>query len=60
MSKYDDVGSMGAQSIIRALEERDDLELWKQAMQATGIDNWEGYDEAISLYNQWKKEEPDE
>ena len=56
MSRYDDVGSYGAGTIINAFEERDDLELWKRAMSVTGIDQWERYSEAISLYKRWSKE----
>ena len=33
--------------------------MWLDALEACGVDNWEGYDEAIKLYKEWIKEEKD-
>lgn len=31
--------------------------MWLDALDAAGVDNWGGYDEARSIYNEWKDEE---
>lgn len=33
-----------------------DEQLWLQALEATGVDNWEGYDEARQYYREMKNE----
>lgn len=39
------------------LEELSDDSLKLSALMAAGIDNWEWYDEAMRIYNEWKDEE---
>lgn len=34
-----------------------DNERWTMALEAVGVDNWEGYDEALRLYHQYKQQE---
>lgn len=31
-----------------------DQDMWVNALDAAGVDNWEGYDEAVSILNEWK------
>lgn len=31
-------------------------DMWVQALEAAGVDNWEGYDEAISIYQELKND----
>jgi hypothetical protein len=44
----------------------EDIPKWKDdslllaALWMEGVDNWEGYNEAIELYQSWKEEEDDE
>ena len=30
--------------------------MWLEALEAAGVDNWDGYEEAIQIYKQWVKE----
>lgn len=30
--------------------------LWLDALEAAGVDNWEGYDEAQLIYKEWQEE----
>lgn len=39
------------------LEELSDDSLKLNAFMAAGVDNWEWYDEAMNIYNEWKEEE---
>lgn len=32
---------------------------WLNALNCAGVDNWEGYEEAISILEEWKTEEND-
>jgi len=41
-------------------EELLDSELQLRALEAAGVDNWDGYDEAMKLHRQWLEEEEDE
>ena len=34
------------------IDELDDLRAWKNALQAAGVDNWEGYDIAMDMYRE--------
>ena len=36
------------------LKERDD---WLSALEAAGVDNWSGMEEAIRIRNEWREEE---
>jgi len=38
------------------ISKQDLLEMWVDALEATGVDNWEGYDEAVTLYKKWLEE----
>jgi len=33
-----------------------DCQIWSDALEAAGVDNWEGYDEARAIYQQLKEE----
>jgi len=35
------------------LTTEDVKEMWIDALQVAGVDNWEGYDEAVGIYKQW-------
>ena len=39
------------------LEELSDDSLKLNAFMDAGVDNWEWYDEAMNIYNEWKEEE---
>lgn len=30
--------------------------LWEEALDTVGVDNWEGYNDAISIYQEWKND----
>ena len=51
-----------AQELLRTgkLSKQDQLEMWVDALFATGLDNWEGYDEAVNTYKTWLQEFADE
>ena len=38
------------------LTPEDVKEMWIDALEAAGVDNWEGYDEAVDIYKQWINE----
>jgi hypothetical protein len=40
-------------------DEYENAELEIRALEATGVDNWEGYDIAQDLYEEWKQEDID-
>ena len=31
--------------------------MWLDALIAAGVDNWDGYDEAINIYQEWLRED---
>lgn len=33
--------------------------MWLDALEVAGVDNWDGYDEALRIYKEWVKEETD-
>jgi hypothetical protein len=35
---------------LKALEART---LWADALDMSGVDNWDGYEEAVKLYKEW-------
>jgi hypothetical protein len=35
-------------------------DMFLQALEQVGVDNWEGYDDAVALYKQWIEEEEKE
>lgn len=39
-----------------AYNDTDFSEIFLDALRASGVDNWDGYDEAVSLYKTWLKE----
>lgn len=38
------------------LTTEDIKEMWIDALEAAGVDNWEGYDEARGIYKYWVEE----
>lgn len=34
--------------------------MWLDALECAGVDNWDGYDEAIRIYKEWVKEAKEE
>jgi len=42
------------------LTTEDVKEMWIDALEAAGVDNWEGYDEAVGIYKQWINEAKEE
>lgn len=65
LSKYDKIMKLindnckpeNAVELQECLEELSDDSLKLSALMAAGIDNWEWYDEAMRIYNEWKDEE---
>lgn len=41
---------------LEVYEELMDSAAFLEALQATGVDNWDGYDEAVEFYNELQKE----
>lgn len=41
----------------RELRERDD---WLSALEAAGVDNWDGYEEAMKIADEWNNEHSEE
>ena len=33
-----------------------DKELQLDALECVGVDNWEGFDDAMKMYNEWKED----
>lgn len=33
-----------------------DKELQLDALECAGVDNWEGFDDAMEIYNEWKED----
>ena len=65
LSKYDRIVNLiinnckpeEAVELEEYLEELSDDSLKLNAFMAAGVDNWEWYDEAMNIYNEWKEEE---
>ena len=65
LSKYDKIMKLindnckpeNAVELQECLEELSDDSLKLSTLMAAGIDNWEWYDEAMRIYNEWKDEE---
>jgi hypothetical protein len=34
-----------------------DRDLWLSALESAGVDNWEGFEEAMNIRDQWDKED---
>lgn len=41
---------------VEEYEELIESQVWEQALQQAGVDNWDGYDEAIQIYQELKGE----
>lgn len=50
---------MKSGNVTISLEEYQDLldsRMWEQALECAGVDNWEGYDYATTIYQEMKEE----
>lgn len=45
------------QALINELEQIYDNNLFFNALECNGVDNWEWYDEAVHDYNKWREED---
>ncbi len=65
MSNYDKIilaikekyQSEERQFLINELDSLYDDNLFLRALESNGVDNWEWYDEAIHMYNEWREED---
>ena len=39
------------------LERLEETQTWMDALEAAGVDNWDGYDEALLILEEWDGEE---
>lgn len=46
--------------LANVLTTEDVKEMWIDALYAAGVDNWQGYDEALGIYKEWLKEAKEE
>lgn len=38
------------------IEDAEDDQEWLSALEAAGVDNWEGYEEALSIRREWQED----
>lgn len=55
-----DASSLECMEIQAYLEQLDYDSLFLEALQQAGVDNWEWYDEACNLFEEWQQDEDEE